>query len=150
MLLIIYDSNLIQVIGTSFFTARGIAAPFVTTVITDVVNVVSTLPGLYGIEKFGRRALLLWGAIGMLVCQFIVAAVGTALDTDAANKAFVAFICIYIFFFASTWGPIACKSFSPLRQADARLKKRSYMLTTNQGSSLAKFSRLRLVQSVSP
>ena len=91
--------------GTAFFTSRGLALPFITTVITDIVNVLSTLPGLYGIDKFGRRSLLFWGAIGMLVCQFIVAAVGSTLNTDASNKAFVAFICIYIFFFAST-----CKS----------------------------------------
>ena len=93
----------------------------------DVVNVTSTIPGLLAVDTFGRRPLLFWGAIGMLVCQFIVsrwlrptgslrglpdfllqaAAVGSTLDTDPANKAFVAFICIYIFFFASTWGPLA-------------------------------------------
>ena len=99
--------NFIFYYGTSFFTAKGIALPFITTVITDVVNVVSTLPGLYGVEVFGRRALLFWGSIGMLACQFIVAAVGSTTNTPAGDKAFVAFICIYIFFFASTWGPLA-------------------------------------------
>jgi hypothetical protein len=42
----------------------------------------------------------------MVVCQFIVGAVGTALpDNQAATRTLIAFICIYIFFFASTWGP---------------------------------------------
>jgi len=42
----------------------------------------------------------------MLVCEFIVAIVGvTASDNDNAVKAMIAFICIYIFFFATTWGP---------------------------------------------
>ena len=53
----------------------------------------------------------------MLICQFIVAIVGvtvgfnkTHLDATIANNVSavnsqVAFICIYIFFFASTWGP---------------------------------------------
>ena len=58
--------NFIFYYGTSFFTAKGIAAPFITTVITDVVNVTSTIPGLIGVELFGRRPLLFWGAIGLL------------------------------------------------------------------------------------
>jgi hypothetical protein len=42
----------------------------------------------------------------MLICEFIVAIVGTCLpDNDNAAKAMIALICIYIFFFASTWGP---------------------------------------------
>ena len=123
--------NFIFYYGTSFFTQRGLAAPFITTVITDVVNVCSTIPGLYGIEKFGRRPLLFWGAIGMLVCQFIVAGVGSTLDTDAANKAFVAFICIYIFFFASTWGPIAWVVTGEIFPLKARAKCLSMTTATN-------------------
>jgi SP family sugar:H+ symporter-like MFS transporter len=42
----------------------------------------------------------------MLVCEFICAIIGVA---DGSNpsvvKAQIALICIYIFFFASTWGP---------------------------------------------
>jgi len=42
----------------------------------------------------------------MVICQFIVGAVGTALpNNENATRALIAFICIYIFFFASTWGP---------------------------------------------
>jgi SP family sugar:H+ symporter-like MFS transporter len=42
----------------------------------------------------------------MVVCEFIVAIIGT-IDGGNANvvKAQISFICIYIFFFASTWGP---------------------------------------------
>lgn len=87
--------------------------------ITSAVNVLSTLPGLYAIDKFGRRPLLFWGAIGMATSQLLVAVLGTTTtgqnpttgDTFALNvaaqKASIAFVCIYIFFFASTWGPIA-------------------------------------------
>jgi len=58
------------------------------------------------VETLGRRNLLLMGAIGMAVCQFIVAGVGTgAAATDLpAQRALIAFVCIYIFFFASSWG----------------------------------------------
>ena len=86
--------------------------------ITSSINVGSTIPGLYAIDKWGRRPLLLWGAVGMCVSQFLVAMLGTLTTGEdaggkvvvynlAAQKAAIAFVCIYIFFFASTWGPLA-------------------------------------------
>jgi MFS transporter, SP family, sugar:H+ symporter len=126
--------NFIFYYGTSFFTQKGIAAPFITTVITDVVNVTSTIPGLIGVEVFGRRPLLFWGAIGMLVCQFIVAAVGSNVNTPAGDKAFVAFICIYIFFFASTWGPIAWVVTGEIFPLKARARCLSMTTATSMSS----------------
>lgn len=95
--------------GTSYFQNAGFSNAFIITVITNSVNVVSTLPGLVAIDKMGRRNLLLVGAIGMAVCQFIVAITGTVSSVDnlPAQRAMIAFVCIYIFFFASTWGPVA-------------------------------------------
>jgi MFS transporter, SP family, sugar:H+ symporter len=45
----------------------------------------------------------------MCVCQFIVASVGTATPTGelASQRAAIAFVCVYIFFFACSWGPVA-------------------------------------------
>lgn len=44
----------------------------------------------------------------MLVCEFIVAIVGTAdARSKTANDVLIAFVCVYIFGFASTWGPAA-------------------------------------------
>ncbi|THZ26793.1 general substrate transporter [Aureobasidium pullulans] len=96
--------NFIFYFGTSFFTNSGIDKPFVISMITSTVNTVSTFPGLYAVDKFGRRSTLLGGAIGM---TFIVAITGTVADIDnmPAQRTLIAFVCIYIFFFASTWGP---------------------------------------------
>jgi sugar porter (SP) family MFS transporter len=102
--------NFIFYYGTSFFTNSGIKNPFVTSMITASVNVASTFPGLWLVETWGRRRLLLFGAIGMFVAQMIVASAGTAFPGDSnmpAQKALVAFVCIYIFFFACSWGPVA-------------------------------------------
>ncbi|RYN30686.1 putative glucose transporter rco-3 [Alternaria arborescens] len=101
--------NFIFYYGTSFFQNSGISNPFVVSMITSCVNVASTFPGLYLVEKWGRRNLLLFGAIGMAVCQFIVAITGTVagVDNQSAQKALIAFVCIYIFFFACSWGPVA-------------------------------------------
>ncbi|KAJ1329345.1 Monosaccharide transporter [Microdochium nivale] len=99
--------NFVFYFGTTFFQELGsIENPFIITMITTVVNVFSTPISFWTMEKIGRRPLLIWGALGMVVCQFIVAIIGTILPGDpTATKAMIAFICIYIFFFASTWGP---------------------------------------------
>ncbi|KAH6653360.1 general substrate transporter [Truncatella angustata] len=110
--------NFIFYYGNQFFQNSGFTNSFVISLITNCVNVGSTLPGLYAIDKWGRRPVLLWGAIGMCVSQFIVAIVGTTTTSQdsvgniivhnvEAQKAAIAFICIYIFFFAASWGPIA-------------------------------------------
>jgi len=99
--------NFVFYFGTTFFKQlKTIQNPFLLTMITTIVNVCSTPISFYTMEKVGRRPLLLWGALGMVVCQFIVAIIGV---TDGNNhhaiSAMIAFICIYVFFFASTWGP---------------------------------------------
>ncbi|PVH93229.1 general substrate transporter [Periconia macrospinosa] len=101
--------NFIFYYGTSFFQNAGFNNPFVISMITSSINVASTFPGLYLVEAWGRRNLLLFGAVGMAVCQFIVAITGTVVGStnQAAQNAMIAFVCIYIFFFACSWGPVA-------------------------------------------
>ncbi|KAF2771948.1 general substrate transporter [Teratosphaeria nubilosa] len=101
--------NFIFYYGTSYFQNSGLTNAFVVSMITSAVNVGSTFPGLWMVEAWGRRPLLLFGAVGMAVCQFIVAGVGTGIGTEnpTGQSALVAFVCIYIFFFACSWGPCA-------------------------------------------
>ncbi|TKX23617.1 sugar transporter-like protein 18 [Elsinoe australis] len=101
--------NFIFYYGPQFFQNSGFQNPFIVGLITSCVNVGSTFPGLYLVEKWGRRNLLLFGAIGMATCQFIVAGVGTGTNTAdlPGQRALIAFVCIYIFFFACSWGPCA-------------------------------------------
>jgi sugar porter (SP) family MFS transporter len=110
--------NFIFYYGTQYFLNSGISNAFTITLITSSINVISTIPGLYATDTWGRRPLLLFGAIGMCVSQLIVAVLGTTSTGQdsagniivyniAAQKASIAFVCIYIFFFASTWGPLA-------------------------------------------
>ncbi|THC91479.1 hypothetical protein EYZ11_009062 [Aspergillus tanneri] len=99
--------NFVFYFGTTFFQSLGtISDPFLISMITTIVNVCSTPISFYTMEKLGRRSLLLWGALGMVICQFIVAIIGTVDGgNNSAVSAEISFICIYIFFFASTWGP---------------------------------------------
>lgn len=125
--------NFIFYYGTRFF-ATAIPSqgnPFLFSVATNVVNVFMTLPGMYWMERVGRRNLLIYGAIWMMVCELIVGCVGTTLldgktgpdanggagPNTAAGGAVVAFVCLYIAGFASTWGPAAwvvCGEIFPL------------------------------------
>ena len=105
--------NFIFYFGTVFFTSLGtISNPFLITLITTLVNVCSTPISFYTVERFGRRTLLIVGATGMVVMQFIVGIIGVTAGKESKNNhaavsAMVAFICFNISFFAATWGPCA-------------------------------------------
>lgn len=77
---------------------------------------------MYLTEKWGRRPLLLFGAVGMCVSQLIVAIVGTVTTSTISNQVLIAFVCVYIFFFASSWGPIAWVVTGELFPLKARAK----------------------------
>jgi SP family sugar:H+ symporter-like MFS transporter len=125
--------NFIFYYGTSFFQNTGIKNPFVITLITSCINVASTVPGLWLVEKWGRRKLLLFGAIGMAVCQFIVAIAGTVVGTDnlPVQRLLIAFVCIYIFFFACSWGPVAWVVTGEIFPLKVRAKSLSMTTATN-------------------
>jgi len=117
--------NFIFYYSDTIFPIIGIKNAFLISMITTIVNVCSTPISFWTIERFGRRKLLIWGAIGMCVCEFIVAIIGSATDSQtnaSAGRAMVAFICIYIFFFASTWGPVAWVSIGELFPLNIRSK----------------------------
>lgn len=134
--------NFIFYYGTKYFQNSGVSSGFVISMITSAINVGSTIPGMYAIDKWGRRPLLFWGAIGMCVSQFIVAMCGT-LSTGqrdngdiyvknlAGQKAAVSFVCIYIFFFASTWGPLAWVVTGEIFPLKTRAKSLSMTTATN-------------------
>lgn len=97
--------NFIFYYSTSFFQLLNLGVdPFLLSLITTLINVLSTPISFWTVERFGRRPLLIWGALGMVVCQYLVAILGTVAGGDkTVVKAEIAFVCIYIFFFASTW-----------------------------------------------
>jgi len=134
--------NFIFYYGTKYFQNSGVSSGFVISMITSAINVCSTVPGMYAIDKWGRRPLLFWGAVGMCVSQFIVAMCGTfstgQRDTGeiyvkniAGQKAAVSFVCIYIFFFASTWGPLAWVVTGEIFPLKTRAKSLSMTTATN-------------------
>ncbi|KAH8116445.1 MFS monosaccharide transporter [Phellopilus nigrolimitatus] len=125
--------NFIFYYGTTFFMRSGITDAFLISVATNVVNVFMTIPGMWAVERFGRRRMLLIGATGMCVCEFIVAIAGVALPQSnlAGQKVLIAFVCIYIGFFASTWGPIAWVITGEIFPLNVRAKGMSLAVASN-------------------
>ena len=111
--------NFVFYYSTPFLTSLNVISnPFLISLIFTLVNVCSTPLSFFIVERFGRRAMLIWGAVGMCICEFIVLIVGVTVGFDkqtatgqplnlAAVRAQISFIAIYIFFFATTWGPAA-------------------------------------------
>ncbi|CAO3673513.1 unnamed protein product [Umbelopsis ramanniana] len=115
--------NFVFYYSTPFLQSTGaISNVFLMSLIFTLVNVCTTPLSFWLVERFGRRSMLIWGAVGMTICEFIVAIVGVTVGFDktyinAAGSSVpvninavnvqIAFIAIYIFFFATTWGPAA-------------------------------------------
>ena len=117
--------NFIFYYSTPFLQSTGaIDDSFLISMVFTLVNVLSTPLSFWTVERFGRRTILIIGAFGMLICQFIVGIVGVTVgfnhthvdpsdptgETRIANNvpavnAQISFIAIFIFWFASTWGP---------------------------------------------
>ncbi|KAK6359213.1 hexose transporter hxt1 [Orbilia brochopaga] len=106
--------------GTTIFQSVGLTNPFVTQIILGGVNVVSTFPGLWFIERYGRRRPLIIGGLWQCAWLIVFAAVGSEADANSSTTGSILIFsaCMFIFGFASTWGPgiwVAIGEIFPLR-----------------------------------
>ena len=90
-----------------FFKEIGIKNPFPLTIATNVVNLVGTIASLFLVDRLGRRKLLFLGS-GIMFVGHLIVGVGGLLDKDDphAARAVIAFIWVYVFGFAVSWGPV--------------------------------------------
>jgi len=126
--------NFIMYYSTSFFTGAGVEDPYNKSLIINIINVVSTFPGLMVIESWGRRKLLIIGAVGMAVCQLLIASFTSAAGNDletAAQTILIVFCAIYIFFFAASWGPVVWVVTSEIYPLKIRAKAMSVSTASN-------------------
>jgi SP family sugar:H+ symporter-like MFS transporter len=99
--------------GTSIFRSVGLPNSYVTSMILGGVNFGTTFPGLYIVERYGRRPSLIAGGLWMFMCFMVFASLGNfALDQEDPTRspdvgiAMIVFACLFIAAFAMTWGPI--------------------------------------------
>ncbi len=105
-----YSSVLWRAVG---FSERN---SLLITVITSVVNIVTTFIAIATVDKFGRKPLLLLGSIGMTVTLGTLAVVfgNAAIDPATGTPSLpglsgiiaLAAANLYVVFFGCSWGPI--------------------------------------------
>ncbi|KAF9730322.1 high-affinity glucose transporter ght2 [Paraphaeosphaeria minitans] len=96
--------------GATIFESAGIEDPIMVQLILGAVNVVMTFPGLYIVERLGRRTPMFFGALWQAAWLLIFAAVGVARPpTEHTSSGIVMIVaaCMFIASFAMTWGPFA-------------------------------------------
>ena len=73
------------------------------TVIMGIVNILFTLVAIFTVDRFGRKPLLIIGAIGMAICSFSV-----AICDNIGLKGIIPVLSIIVYaaFFMMSWGPI--------------------------------------------
>lgn len=100
--------------STSILKSVGLEDSFLTSIILGAVNFGSTLISLFTVEKLGRRNTLLYGCIIMGICLLTYAIIGTAFLYPHGYNApsstnygigMIVVTCVFIFAFATTWGP---------------------------------------------
>ncbi|KAK7420918.1 hexose transporter hxt5 [Neonectria punicea] len=99
--------------GTTAFASTGISNSYVTQLILGSVNCACTFAGLVVVQKCGRRKALIVGGLWMMMCFLVYAFVGhfaidldNPMNTPTAGAVLVAFSCLSIAAFATTWGPL--------------------------------------------
>ncbi|KAJ3329245.1 hypothetical protein HDU76_008297, partial [Blyttiomyces sp. JEL0837] len=101
-----YDSFLFRAMG--FPDAQANIA-FI--IVNAFINFISTFPGMWGVERFGRRPLMIYGGMVMTlshVWAFVFTWLTRNPDQPVPAAAWLALVGIYSFVisFACTWGPV--------------------------------------------
>lgn len=111
--------SLIDRYGVQFAQTAGLDNSYIFQIILASVNVAASFPGILAVDRAGRRPVLLVGAAVMFTGQIVVGAISKSHPNDpTAGNVLIAFTCIFIAAFASSWGPVAwvvCGETFPIR-----------------------------------
>jgi SP family sugar:H+ symporter-like MFS transporter len=94
--------------GATIFKAAGIEDSILTQLILGAVNVAMTIPGLYLIERLGRRVPLVFGGLWQATWLLIFAIIGIVrppTEYPTSGTVMIVCACMFIASFAATWGP---------------------------------------------
>jgi SP family xylose:H+ symportor-like MFS transporter len=73
------------------------------TIIVGAVNLVFTVLAIMTVDKFGRKPLMIIGALGMAIAMF---ALGGAFFTESLGMFAIICMLVYVASFAMSWGPV--------------------------------------------
>ena len=131
--------------------SAGIGTPLLTAAVQYIINVVMTLPALFWLDKWGRRPLMLIGAVSMSALLFtaggLQAVYGkpendpnseTSWIVDGhldASRGIVACSYLFVAVFATSWGPISWTYPAEIFPNKARAKAVSVSTASNWGTN---------------
>lgn len=107
--------NAINYYAPQIFNKIGFAGGTTSLLATGVVGILEflfTIPAVLYVDRFGRKTILIAGAIGMGSCHFIVAGIIGAYGNDWANHraggwAAIVFVWLFAGHFGYSWGPVS-------------------------------------------
>lgn len=92
-----YAGNIFRNVGASTNSS------LLQTIIVGIDNLTFTVVAILAVDKFGRKPLMIIGALGMAVSMF---ALGTSFYTHNEGLLALVFVLLYTAFFAMSWGPV--------------------------------------------
>jgi len=103
--------NMVMYYAPELFMGFGFShdqASTVATTINSIINVVGTLPGMYLIDRMGRKPLLIGGGFMMGLSMGLLTLFTLLAQSNGPQFGYGAalFIFLFVFSFASTWGPV--------------------------------------------
>ena len=109
--------NVVFYYGATLWQAAGFteADALAINLISGTVNIVATFVAIALIDRVGRKPLLLWGSIGMVLSLGLLAIIFGKAAVDASGRLILsagegrtALVSanVYVFFFCVSWGPV--------------------------------------------
>jgi len=92
-----YAGNIFRNMGAST------NASLLQTIFVGTVNLTFTVVAILTVDKFGRKPLMIIGALGMAVSMFCL---GFSFSTHKEGVLALIFMLTYVAFFAMSWGPV--------------------------------------------
>lgn len=87
------------------------------------------LVSFYTVEKFGRRTLILTGGVTLAIVNIVIACLGFPDKTDTVLNLTLAFICIWVFLYATMFAGTAWTLAGEI--ASPRLRSKTTTFSTN-------------------
>jgi len=98
--------NVVMYYAANIFRNMGLStdASLLQTIIVGIINMLFTIIAIFSVDRFGRKPLLIAGAIIMSLSMF---SLGTNFYLKGTGTISLIFMLLYIAGFAMSWGPVA-------------------------------------------
>ncbi|KAM5343408.1 hypothetical protein ACJ41O_011945 [Fusarium nematophilum] len=128
--LIYYSPTLFKTMGLNYQMQLDMSG------VLNICQVVACFWSLWGMDRFGRRRLLLGGGVCMIVSHFIISVlVGKYQNSWESHKTegwvSVAFLFFFMLTFGATWGPIPWAMPAEIFPSSLRAKGMAYATMSN-------------------